>query len=80
MATAKGCSETEIRQQLKQHYDGYHFSEGMKDIYNPFSVLNAFFNHKIRDYWFSSGTPTYLIRLMNHFHEGIEELTNKFYL
>ena len=80
MAESDGCTEEEIRQKLKRHYDGYHFGEGMTDIYNPFSLLNAFYNSKIRDYWFASGTPSYLIRLMNHFHEGIDELTNKFYL
>lgn len=52
----------------------------MTDIYNPFSLLNAFDNQRIRDYWFASGTPSYLIRLMNHFHEGIDELTSKYYL
>ena len=58
----------------------YHFGENMTDIYNPFSLLNAFDNQRIRDYWFASGTPSYLIRLMNHFHEGIDELTSKYYL
>lgn len=80
MAESEGCTEEEMRQRLKLHYDGYHFSRAMADIYNPFSVLNAFDSKDIRDYWFSSGTPTYLIRLMNHFHEGIDELTNKYYL
>ena len=79
MAALECCSEADIRQQLKQRYDGYHFSNGMKDVYNPFSVLNAFFNQKIRDYWFATGTPTYLIRLLNHFHEGIDQLTGKYY-
>ena len=80
MAVSEGCTEEEIRQRLKRHYDGYHFSKGMTDIYNPFSLLNAFDSKDIRDYWFASGTPSYLIRLMNHFHEGIDELTNKYYL
>ena len=80
MAESEGCTEEEVRQRLKRHYDGYHFSKAMTDIYNPFSVLNAFDSKEIRDYWFASGTPTYLIRLMNHFHEGIDELTNKYYL
>ena len=80
MAESEGCTEEEVRQRLKRHYDGYHFRKAMTDIYNPFSVLNAFDSKEIRDYWFSSGTPTYLIRLMNHFHEGIDELTNKYYL
>ena len=80
MAASEGCTEEEIRRQLKRHYDGYHFSKEMTDIYNPFSVLNAFDSKDIRDYWFASGTPSYLIRLMNHFHEGIDELTSKYYL
>ena len=80
MAESDGCSEEEIRLRLKRHYDGYHFSKNMADIYNPFSLLNAFDSKDIRDYWFTSGTPSYLIRLMNHFHEGIDELTNKYYL
>ena len=79
MAAVEGCTEEEMRQQLKQRYDGYHFGKRMMDIYNPFSVLNAFDSHDIRDYWFSSGTPTYLIRLMNHFNEGIDKLTGKYY-
>ncbi|EJX08720.1 protein containing DUF1703 [gut metagenome] len=79
MAVSEGCTEEEMRRQLKRHYDGYHFSKEMTDIYNPFSLLNTFFNQDIRDYWFASGTPTYLIRLMNHFHEGIDQLTGKYY-
>ncbi len=51
----------------------------MKDIYNPFSILNAFDAQDIRDYWFTSGTPSYLIRLMNHYHEGIDQLANNYY-
>ncbi|WP_257731035.1 hypothetical protein [Phocaeicola dorei] len=38
----------------------------MTDIYNPFSILNAFDSMAIRDYWFSTGTPTYLVRLLQH--------------
>ena len=79
MAASENCTEEEIRQQLKRHYDGYHFSKEMTDIYNPFSVLNAFDSQDIRDFWFASGTPTYLIRLMNHFHEGIDQLSGMYY-
>ena len=79
MAASEGCTVEEMRRQLKRHYDGYHFSKEMTDIYNPFSLLNVFFNQDIRDYWFASGTPTYLIRLMNHFQEGIDQLTGKYY-
>ena len=79
MAESEGYSEEEMCQLLKKHYDGYHFGENMVDVYNPFSLLNAFDSKKIRDYWFASGTPTYLIRLMNHFNEGIDQLTGKYY-
>lgn len=75
MALSDDCTEEEMKLQLKKHYDGYHFSEKMTDIYNPFSILNAFYNKRIRDFWFATGTPSYLIRLMNHFHEGIDQLT-----
>ena len=79
MAQTENCTEEEIKLRLKKHYDGYHFSKQMTDIYNPFSVLNAFDSKDIRDFWFATGTPTYLIRLMNHFNEGIDELTGREY-
>lgn len=79
MALAENCTDEEMKLLLKKHYDGYHFGYTMTDIYNPFSVLCAFYNRNIRDFWFATGTPTYLIRLMNHFHEGIDQLTGKYY-
>ena len=72
-------SVDEMKQMLKLQYDGYHFSPAMTDIYNPFSLLNAFDSQMLRDYWFASGTPTYLIRLLNHSNEQINELTGKYY-
>ena len=69
----------EMRKMLKQQYDGYHFSPAMQDIYNPFSLLNAFDMKMLRDYWFATGTPTYLIRLLGHNNEQINELTGKYY-
>ncbi|MBM6866882.1 AAA family ATPase, partial [Bacteroides caecigallinarum] len=66
MAKAYRCSYEEMRNILKAQYDGYHFSKNMTDIYNPFSLLNAFATLEISDYWFKSGTPSYLIRLLSH--------------
>ena len=80
LAEKDECTYEEMKERLKAQYDGYHFSENLTDIYNPFSVLNALDSRRIRDFWFTSGTPSYLIRLMNHFHKGIDELTNKYYL
>ena len=58
---------------------GYHFSDNMTDVYNPFSLLNALDSLRLQDYWFSSGTPTYLIRLLAHFKENMNELTGRYY-
>ena len=79
MAKVYHCSYEEMRDKLKAQYDGYHFSKNMTDIYNPFSLLNAFASLDISDYWFKSGTPTYLIRLLSHSNENMNDITGKFY-
>ena len=79
LAEKDECTYEEMKERLKAQYDGYHFSENMLDIYNPFSILNAFDSLQIRDYWFATGTPTYLIRLLQHSREQMNELTGKFY-
>lgn len=79
MATKYQYTLEEMKARLKSQYGGYHFSTQMTDIYNPFSILNAFRMNEIRDYWFSTGTPTYLIRLLQHSHEQMNELTGKYY-
>ena len=79
MADDNGCSFGEMKSQLKKQYDGYHFSKKMTEVYNPFSLLNAFQNKDIQNYWFQTGTPTYLIRLMEHFGNNLDELTGQYY-
>ena len=73
------CTYEEMKAMLKAQYDGYHFSDAMTDVYNPFSLLNAFATNRISDYWFKSGTPTYLIRLLTHTDENMNEITGKYY-
>ena len=73
------CTTDEMKLRLKLQYDGYHFSEDLTDIYNPFSILNAFDKKRIADYWFATGTPTYLIRLLNHTNENLNDLTGRYY-
>ena len=51
----------------------------MTGVYNPFSLLNAFSKLKLQDYWFSSGTPTYLLHLLNKTNENLDELIGKYY-
>ena len=79
MAKDFHLSEEGMKELLKRQYDGYHFSTNLTDIYNPFSLLNAFAQGELRDYWFQSGTPSYLIRLLNHTNENLDELTGKYY-
>ena len=57
----------EVLAKLKENYDGYHFTWPSPDIYNPFSLFNAFNDGKFNSYWFGSGTPTYLIEMLNKF-------------
>ena len=79
LANANAVSVAETKSQLKQRYDGYHFSKGMTDIYNPFSLLNTFKSEDARDYWFASGTPSYLIRLLAHSNENIQDIIARSY-
>ena len=79
MAKWYGYSPGEMYERLKEQYDGYHFSNNLVGVYNPFSLLNALQKSEMQDYWFKTGTPTYLIRLMNHFHEGLDEMTGRYY-
>ena len=79
MAEELQLTHGEVEQRLKNQYDGYHFGTRLVDIYNPFSLLNALDSKAIRDYWFRSGTPTYLIRLLEHARENLDELTGRYY-
>ena len=65
------CSPAEMHEKLKLQYDGYHFSEKSDEVYNPFSLLSAFDDKRISNYWFSTGTPSFLIRQMQHFGTDI---------
>ena len=64
---------------LRKRFDGYHFGPRMRGVYNPFSILNTFSKMIIRDYWFRTGTPTYLVRLMQNHMENLNDLTGKYY-
>ena len=71
MAQANGITSEEMHERLKLQYDGYHFAENSDEVYNPFSLFKAFDCKKIDNYWFESGTPTFLIRQMKHFRTDI---------
>ena len=79
LAEDRGVKPSDIRRLLKKTYDGYHFSKRMREVYNPFSLLNAFKKKDIGDYWFKTATPTYLVRLLEQCHDGVDELAGKYY-
>ena len=79
MAQRYKVSEDEMKYKLKRKFDGYHFSPNMLDIYNPFSILNSLSKKMLSDFWFRTGTPTYLVRLLSHCKENLNELTGKYY-
>ena len=76
LASLNKMTYDEMHQKLKLRYDGYHFAEDSEEIYNPFSLLKAFQQRKVANYWFESGTPTFLIRQMLHFGTDITSLDN----
>ena len=67
LAAKLNISPEEVLLKLKGNYDGYHFTYPSPDLYNPFSLLNAFADGKFGSYWFGSGTPTYLIKMLGKF-------------
>ena len=67
LASRLELTREETLQQLKDNYDGYHFTWPSPDIYNPFSLLSAFGNGMLDSYWFGSGTPTYLIEMLRKY-------------
>ncbi len=67
-ASAKKMTRDDALAALSRQYDGYHFTWPSPDIFNPFSLLNAFQDRKLSSCWFESGTPTFLIEMMRKFH------------
>lgn len=74
MAQANHETYEEACAHLKKQYDGYHFSKECEDIYNPFSLFNAFAQKSYENYWFSTGTPTFLIKLLQKIDFNIRDL------
>ena len=70
-------SVDETFERLKRKYDGYHFSKNSEDVYNSFSLIKALASGDIGDYWFDSGTPTYIIKLLQKYNVGLRDLTGQ---
>ena len=67
----------ELCEDLRECYDGYHFTHNSIGMYNPFSLLNAFKRKEFGSYWFETGTPTYLVKLLKKHHYDLERMAHE---
>lgn len=77
LAEAQGMTYEETCQELKECYDGYHFTYNAIGLYNPFSILNTFAKMEFGSYWFETGTPTYLVELLKREHYDLHRLAHE---
>lgn len=77
LAKSMGLSVDDCFLQMKKQYDGYHFARNTYGIYNPFSVLNALEKGQFEDFWFETGTPTFLVELLKKSRYVLENLTRE---
>ena len=77
MGEALNMTYEECLKELTQFYDGYHFSENSEDIFNPFSLIKALNAGKIASYWFGSGTPSFLLKLLDKYHVNLSTLESQ---
>ena len=74
LARDNGMTADAMWAALRDMYDGYHFSRGLTDIYNPFSLLNAFRSGELLDKWFDSATPSSLIDVLRYYPFRLQNL------
>ena len=86
LAVSQEMSKEETLQKLKEKYDGYHFYPHCEGVFNPFSVLNACKSKILDNFWFQTGTPTYLVNLLKESDydlrlliEGVEVTASAFF-
>lgn len=77
LAEANSLSVEACYAQLAKMYDGYHFRQNSVGIYNPFSVLNTFDSGEFKEYWFETGTPTVLVKVMQETDYDVRSLSDQ---
>lgn len=77
LAEAQGLSFEKTCTELRRCYDGYHFTYNVPGVYNPFSLLNTFFNNAFGSFWFETGTPTYLVELLKKHHYNLQRMAHE---
>ena len=76
LSTELGLSDEDTIAVLKKHYDGYRFSTRNEHVYNPFSLLNVLQKNELSDYWYATGTPTFLVRYLQTQDYFLPDLEN----
>ena len=76
MADKDGVTYEDMSEHLRQNYDGYHFAPNTGGMYNPFSILNVLAKQQFGSYWFETGTPTYLVELLQKNDYALAEMDN----
>ena len=76
-AAARGITYDKLCEDLRECYDGYHFTHNSKGMYNPFSLLHAFNRNEFGSYWFKTGTPTYLVELLKKHHYDLHRMAHE---
>jgi hypothetical protein len=76
LAEANERSYDDVRKELQIQYDGYHFVYNSVAVYNPFSLLNTFKKNEFNNYWFETGTPSYLVYLLKKYHCKLEDMAS----
>lgn len=76
LAEANQLTWEETLAKMEATYDGYHFCEFMEGVFNPFSVLNVFDGFKFSNYWFQTGTPTFLVEMLQKSEYDLRTLLN----
>ena len=76
LAEELGKTYDETLGELKKRYDGYHFAKNSEGMYNPYSLLRTFAAGELQDYWFETGTPTFLVRMLKDIEFDVKSLEN----
>lgn len=77
LADKEGLSYEAACELLKTYYDGYHFTENSVGMYNPFSLLNTLDSMRPDSYWFATGTPSYLVYLLQRYRYDLWKLVKE---
>ena len=74
LAEKQGLTFAQALEELRLNYDGYHFAADAPEVYNPYSIVYALAKGKIEDYWYSTGTPTFLVEMLRKFGTDISNI------